>query len=241
MTTLRQLYSTENSQFSQAIISYAPISYYLLNETVGNTAFDKRERENLTYPSVGVNNILNQSSLLSTGKGKSVQFNSSSNLTQLIGNHTFLSSNVTIGALIRINSNLILGRVFGFSLLLNGLRAEIELYIGATPNLNGAGNFLVVLSQNVNFYNSTTKLFLNDLNFVCLTLNSSTFTLYVNGVNILSGSTTGSNLNSANNQNKFYLGYTSGVGVNSFNLSDVFICNYALTNSQINNINSNRY
>jgi hypothetical protein len=228
-----------SSNFANTILSINPISYYLLEETSGNTAVDQISRENLVYPSVGVNNILNQSSLLASGQGKSVQFNPSELSTQLIGNYVF-SNSFTIGALIRLNSDSILGRVFGASLLIRGIRAEINLFIGNNPNLSGAGNFLIPLSQNVAFYNSSARIFLNELNFLCLTLNDTQLTIYLNGLSVLTSSTNGNNINSINAQNKFYFGYFSGAGVNSFNLSNVFVCDYALTQSQINTINLSR-
>lgn len=221
--------------FNDAILALDPISYYLLDEVSGTTAIDQIGRENLTYPSVGINNILNGSSLLASGQGKSVLFNPSGTSSQLSGNLTFTNA-FTIGAFIRINSNSILGRVFGCALLINGLRAEIDIYIGNTPNLSGAGNFLVGLSQNVGFYNSSIRLLSGRSYFLCMTLNSSQMTVYLNGISSVNTTTNGNNFNPINNQNKFYFGYSSGAGANSYNLSNVFVCDYALTHSQVNNI-----
>lgn len=233
MRSMRQsLYSRKRvrSQFQKSILSLNPISYYPLDDT-GNIAYDEMNRQNLIYPSV---NILRQPSLLASGEGSSVLFNYAD--SQLIGNYNFNNSQFTIGGITRINGNL-QNRLFGVGLSVNNQRAEIECLIGSS-NFSGAGRLIIGHSASVSFYNSLSslELVIGRSYFICMTLEVDIFKIYLNGILIIQTNTSGNNSLPTTRQNTFYFGLEGGVQFSNLNLSNVFVCDYPITQPQVNNI-----
>jgi hypothetical protein len=233
MRSMRQsLYSRKRvrSQFQKSILSLNPISYYPLDDT-GNIAYDEMNRQNLIYPSV---NVLRQPSLLASGEGSSVLFNLST--TQLIGNYNFNNSRFTIGGITRINGNL-QNRLFGVGLSINTQRAEIECLIGSS-SFSGAGRLIIGHSSSVSFYNSSSllELVIGRSYFICMTLEGNILKIYLNGLLVVQVNTSGNINLPTTRQNTFYFGLEGSVLLSNLNLSNVFVCDYAITQAQVNNI-----
>lgn len=231
MRSMRQsLHSRKRvlSQFQKTILSLNPISYYPLDDT-GNIAYDQMNRQNLVYPSV---NVLRQPSLLASGEGSSVLFNFAD--PQVVGNYNF--TQFSIGGITRINGAL-RNRLFGVGLSIGGQRAEIECLIGSS-SFASTGTQIVGHSSLVSFYNNNAvQLEVGRSYFICMTFQPSVLKIHLNGVPIINVvNTAGTNNVTTARQNTFYFGLEGGVLSSTLNLSNVFVCDYVITQSQINNI-----
>jgi hypothetical protein len=216
------------SQFQKTILSLNPISYYPLDDT-GNIAYDQMNRQNLVYPSV---NVLRQPSLLASGEGSSVLFNFAD--PQVVGNYNF--TQFSIGGITRINGAL-RNRLFGVGLSIGGQRAEIECLIGSS-SFASTGTQIVGYSSLVSFYNNNNavQLEVGRSYFICMTFQPSVLKIHLNGVPIINVNTAGTNNVTTARQNTFYFGLEGGVLSSTLNLSNVFVCDYVITQAQINNI-----
>ena len=233
MRSMRQsLHSRKRvlSQFQQlqkAILSLNPISYYPLDDS-SYIAYDVMNRQNLVYPSV---NVLSQPSLLASGEGSSVLFNYAD--PQLVGNYNF--TRFSIGGITRINGAL-RNRLFGVGLSIGGQRAEIECLIGSS-SFASTGTRIVGHSSLVSFYNNNAvQLEVGRSYFICMTFQPSVLKIHLNGVPIINVNTAGSTNVTTARQNTFYFGNEGGVPASNLNLSNVFVCDYVITEAQINNI-----
>lgn len=237
MSTLRSLYTSNSPKLRDYILSLNPTAYYPLNETSGTTCFDIVGTRHGTYPSSA---ILNQQSLLlSTQTSKSVCFISGTDAFVNIP-FTFANPIFTVGGLL-LPSLLCRSTIFQVGLSLSGNRAELGMLIGTTNQAN-RGNILLGLSQNIAFYNPifTHNLGVNPVQVV-MRLNSNTISYFVNGVKVIESNTSGTNANPTENTNLIKFGSFTGAASDSINLSEIFFFNSALTDQEINDINSNRF
>jgi hypothetical protein len=213
--------------FQKAILNLKPISYYPLDDS-SYIAYDVMNRQNLIYPTV---NVLRQPSILASGEGSSVLFNYAD--PQLVGNYNF--TRFSIGGITRVNSNL-RNRLFGVGLTVTNQRAELECLIGSV-NFSSTGTNIVGHAAFVSFYNNNlVQLELGRSYFICMTYEPSVLRIYVNGILIIFVNVAGSTNVTAARQNTFYFGNEGGVPAGNLNLSNVFVCDYLITQSQINSI-----
>jgi hypothetical protein len=238
MSTLRSLYTSNSPRLRDYILSLNPTAYYPLNEISGTTCFDIVGTRHGTYPASAI--LDQQSLLLSTQTSKSVRFISGLN-TLINIPFAFTDSQFTIGGLLLPNL-LCRSMIFQVSLSLSGNRAELGTLIG-TANQSSRGNILLGISQNISFYNPT---FVHNLGVnpvqVVMRLNSNTLSYFINGVKVIESNTSGTNANPIESTNSIAFGSFSGDATSdSINLSEVFFFNSALTDQQINDINSNRF
>lgn len=233
MRSMRQSLHSRKSGLSQlqqvqkAILSLKPISYYPLDDS-SYIAHDVMNRQNLVYPSV---NVLRQPSLFASGEGSSVLFNYAD--PQLVGNYNF--TRFSMGGITKINGDL-RNRLFGVGLSISNQRAEIECLIGSL-SFSATGRHIVGHAAFVSFYNNNlVQLELGRSYFICMTYQSSVFKILLNGVPIINVNTAGSTNVTTARQNTFYFGNEGGVPAGNLNLSNVFVCDYLITQSQINSI-----
>lgn len=223
--------------FRQTILSQSPVVYLPLDETTNNISNNiVNSNNNGVYPNSFT--TLNQSSLLKSFKGKSVAFAPNSN-SRVIIPYVFSTASFTAGCMLRVNSLSMISNFLQVNLIVTGQRSQFTLGVG-NPNYSSAGNFLIGLSQNQAFYNTSIRLG-TTANFICMTLTNSILTYYVNGVEILTTTTAGSSSNPVNENNRLLIGNFTGASSNSLNLSEVFLFDKTLSSEAINELNSNRF